>query len=640
MPNGLRVRLQPVSSASVSIEDAFWKPRIGINRTVTLPVLYKQNRTTGALKAYQWEWDPSQPNPPWRIWLGDVTKWIEAAAHALMTHADKKLERMARNAIKNVLKGQKTDGYLYANPIAPDKRWADLQHQHELYDVGHAIEAAVAWQQATGDGRFLEAMCRCVDLVDSVFGPQKGKRHGYPGHEEIELALVKLYRATAERRYLNLAKYFIDQRGHQPYYFDREAIARGEDPGRRRLGGSTYKTLQAHLPVRRQTEAVGHTVRALYLYSGMADVAVETGDRELLSVCRRLWKNITQRRMYLIGGVGSTPHGEAFSFDYDLPNETAYAETCANIALVFFAHRMLQIEADREYADVMERALYNGVLSGISLDGKRFFYVNPLAVHPDALKDAPAHIAATRQEWFGCACCPPNIARMVAQLPGYVYSTGHRAVYLHLYAQGRADLQVGGMAVRIAQQTAYPWEGEVTIAVTPQKPAIWTLALRIPGWCRQPRLEVNGEAVGVTENTTRGYARIRREWKEGDKVKLMMPMPPERVEAHPLVRQNCGRIALQRGPLVYCLEEADNGKALNDIVLPGNARLVVKKGRALSQNVPFIVSRGERRRLEDWGQALHRPVRSKKKTILIKAMPYFMWANRKPGEMLVWIRET
>ena len=637
--NRLRVRLQPVCSSSVSIEDAFWKRRMEINRTVTLGVLHAQNTKTGALKGYQWEWDPLEPNRPWRIWLGDVTKWIEAAGHTLMTHADKKLEKMARNAVENVIKGQKPDGYLYANPIAPDERWTNLERLHELYDVGHAIEAAVVWRQATGDGRFVEAMCRCADLVDSVFGRQRGKKHGYPGHEEIELALVRLYRATAEKRYLNLAKYFIDQRGQQPHYFDQEAIARGESRERARPWGSTYETLQAHLPVRRQREAVGHAVRALYLYSGMADVAAEKDDKELLAVCRRLWKNITQRRMYISGGIGSEPHGESFTFDYDLPNETAYAETCASIALVFFAHRMLQIEAAGEYADVMERALYNGVLTGVSLDGKRFFYANHLAVHPDALKDAPANMAATRQKWFGCACCPPNLARMIAQFPGLVYSTGRREAYVHLYTQSRADLEVAGQPVRITQKTAYPWEGEVTITVMPEKPAVWTLSLRIPGWCRQARLDINGRSIDVGPNTRKGYARIRREWHDGDRARLILAMPPERVEAHPLVRQNCGKIALQRGPLVYCLEEVDNGKALNDLVLPKSARLTVRREKNLGGMIPLIVCQGQRRSLDDWGQTLYRSTRSKKKRVTIRAVPYFMWANRRPGEMLVWIPE-
>lgn len=404
-----------------------------------------------------------------------------------------------------------------------------------------------------------------------------------------------------------------------------------------------YKIYQAHLPVRRQTEAVGHAVRALYLYSGMADVAVETGDKELLAVCRRLWKSITQRRMYVTGGVGSTPHGEAFTFDYDLPNESAYAETCANVALVFFTHRMLQVEADREYADIMERTLYNGVLSGISLDGRRVFYANPLAVYPDALTDRGGHIKATRQKlygWYGTACCPPNIARIIAQFPGYMYSAGRREIYIHLYTQSRAEFEVAGSSVQIVQKTAYPWEGKITITLKPQKASTWTLALRIPGWCRQSRLKVSGEALEVTPITRKGYARIHRQWKDGDKIELILAMPPERIEAHPLVRQNCGRIALQRGPLVYCLEEVDNGKALNNIVLPRNARLTVKRDNTVLRGIPVIAARGRRRTLPEWKNTLYRPAGSKETSVTIKAIPYFMWENRQPGEMLVWIRET
>jgi len=631
--------LTPLPCASVSLEDGFWHERCETNRKVTLPLEYEMNRKTGALKAYQWEWDPAKPARPWRIWVGDVSKCIEAASYVLANRHDAKLAKLAHNAVHHVLKGQKDDGYLYANPIAPDRRWTNLRELHELYDVGHAIEAAVAYYQATGQRRFLEAMCRCADLLDKNFGPQKGKRHGYPGHEEIELALVKLYRATGRQRYLDLAKFFVDERGRRPSYFgwERKQL-QGRDallpPG---LGSERY--FQAHQPVRQQTEAVGHAVRALYLYCGMADVAVETGDRELLASCRRLWRSVTRRRMYVTGGVGSTARGEAFTFDHDLPNETAYAETCASIALVFFAHRMLQVEANAEYADVMERALYNGVLGGISLDGRKFFYANPLTVFPQESEGAGGHVTATRQAWFSCACCPPNIARLIAGLGRYIYSTARAGLYVHLYAASRTELRLGREKVVVRQQTGYPWKETVTISVDPTAPLRFTLALRIPGWCRGAKLKLNGKAIRPAPTAKKGYAHLRRLWSAGDRVELSLPMPVERVEANPAVRMDAGKVALQRGPLVYCLEEVDNGQDLADIRLPRRARLVAEYRPRLLGGTVVIRARGKRRSQAGWRATLYRSARPSARSVDLLAVPFYLRVNRKPGEMLVWIRE-
>jgi len=635
-------RLAPVASRKVQIADRFWKPRMETNRTVTLPLQYERNRETGALTAYQWQWDPNKPPRPWRVWIGDVGKWIEAASYVLGTQQDPALSELAHDAVQNVLRGQKPDGYLYANPIAPDKRWTNLRDLHELYDVGHAIEGAIAYYEATGRREFLDAMCRCADLLDANFGPEEGKRHGYDGHPEIELALVKLHRATGRKRYLNLAKFFVDERGREPNYFSLEARARGEDPAQHGTytgsPGQPYVNLQAHQPVRQQQDAVGHAVRAMYLYCGMADVAVETGDAELLEACRRLWKSATRRRMYVIGAVGSTAHGEAFTFDCDLPNETAYAETCANIALAFFAHRMLQVEADSEYADVMERALYNGVLSGVSLDGRRYFYANHLTVCPEASRSAAGHIAAGRQEWFGCACCPPNIARLIAGIARYAYSTSSDALYVHLYIAGSAECELAGTRVAVRQQTDYPWQGKVTITVEPEPEARFAVALRIPGWCRGAKLKVNGKPVALARFTRKGYAVVRRAWAKGDRVDLTLPMPVERLEANPRVRMDCGKVALQRGPIVYCLEEVDNGKDLADVALPQRSRLVVATDSKLG-GVLVIRGRALRRHARGWKNVLYRSVRSSVKAFTFKAVPYCMWGNRGEGEMLVWVRE-
>jgi uncharacterized protein len=614
------------------------------NRQVTLPIEYRQCKDTGRIDAFRLNWQPGQPNPPHVFWDSDVAKWIEAAAYSLATHPDPKLERLVDGVVDLIAKAQQEDGYLntHFTVVEPGKRWTNLRDNHELYCAGHLMEAAVAYYVATGKRVLLDVMRRYADHIDTVFGSGENQKRGYSGHQEIELALVKLYRVTGEKRYLDLAQYFIDERGQQPHYFDLEARARGEDPLQYRH--KTYEYNQAHAPVRGQTEVVGHAVRAMYLYSGMTDVATATGDKTLLKACRRLWKNATLKRMHITGGLGPMHTNEGFTQDYDLPNEGGYLETCAAVGLVFWAHRMLNAELDGQYADVMERALYNGTISGVSLDGKHFFYGNPLAAHPGF--DGNGQFVHSgyhyrREEWFDCACCPPNIARMIAQFPGYMYSAGRDEVYVHLYAQSKAKVNVAGQTVQIRFKTAYPWNGKIAITVKPEKASVWTLALRVPGWCRGAELRVNGKAVGAAPITQKGYARIRREWKNGDRVDLVLPMPPERIEAHPAVRQDCGRIALQRGPLVYCFEQADNGPGLNDIVLPRAARLAVKNDHTLLDGgIPVIMARGERRSPEGWKDTLYRRAGSRTKAVTLKAIPYFLWANRQPGEMLVWIRET
>lgn len=529
---------------------------------------------------------------------------------------------------------------MHSRPLVLEKRWTNLRDGHELYDAGHLMEAAVAHFQATGNRKFLEAMCRNASLIARVFGLEKGQKHGYGGHPEVELALVKLYRATNERQYLKLAKYFVDERGRKPCYFDIEARARGEDPAQYPYG---YEQAQAHIPVRAQKDVVGHAVCAVYLFSGMADVAAETGDKSLINVCRRLWKSVTLRRMYVTGGIGSFRPWESFTFDYDLPNEIGYAETCAGIGLVFFAHRMLQIEADADYADVMERALYNGVLSGVSLDGKRFFYTNPLTVYPEAYKAKKMQVSLSpiRKESFRDAawCCPPNIARLLASLGQYIYSQTRDEIYLHLYVGSRTELEVMGKKVTIIQRTEYPWKETVKIVVQPESSVEFTLALRIPGWCRNMKLSVNRQEIPVPPVTKKGYAVVRRFWERGDCVELVLPMPVERIEAHPNVRMDCGKVALQRGPIVYCLEEIDNGKNLADIALPRASKLHTRFDHRLLGGTVVITGRAFRRENKGGDSVLYRPLPSKAISVNIKAVPYCLWNNRKSGEMLVWIRE-
>ncbi|MBN1866181.1 glycoside hydrolase family 127 protein [Candidatus Sumerlaeota bacterium] len=631
-------KTRPVELTRVRFRGGFWEKRLRVNRTVTIPIAYEQCRSTGRIDAFRLKWKKGDPDPPHIFWDSDVAKWIEAAAYSLATRRDPALEKKVDHAIDLIARAQRKDGYLniHFTVVEPKKRWTNLRDWHELYCAGHLIEAAVAYHAATGKSRLLDVLCRYADYIGGVFGRGRGQKRGYPGHEEIELALIRLYRATAERRYLDLAKYFIDERGRTPHYFDIEAAARGEDPAVTKRKVLDY--FQAHLPVREQTTAEGHAVRWGYLFAGAADVAAETGDRALLAACRKVWRNVVERRMYIHGGIGSTRQGERFTLDHDLPNEEAYAETCAAIALIFFAHRMLQIDPDRTYADTMERALYNNVLSGVSLDGKRFFYDNYLASQPGVHRYTKQK-GPVRKEWFGCACCPPNLARLLASLGRYAYSTSRRAVYVHLFVSGEARLDVGGRAVTLVQETEYPWDGQVRIALRLDAPAEFALALRVPGWCRGADITVNGRHERT--DLRKGYAILRRRWQSGDRIEMEIPMPVETVRAHPAVRHDCGRVALQRGPVVYCLEEKDNGKNLNDILLPEHPDFEVSTcASGVLRGMPVIATRATRRDPSEWKGRLYRLDETPRVECAVTAIPYFAWANRDEGEMLVWIRQS
>ncbi len=636
--------VHPVSLQEVSITGGFWGNRLTTNRTATLPTVYYQSQITGRFDAWKLDWKPGQPNKPHIFWDSDAAKWIEAAGYSLATHPDSQLEQQVDAVIDLIANAQQPDGYLniYFTAVEPEKRWTNLRDWHELYCAGHLIEAAVAYYQATGKRKLLDVMCRYVDYIDSVFGPNPDQKHGYPGHEEIELALVKLYRATGEQRYLKLAKYFIDERGQQPHYYDQEAIARGEKP--EDYWAKTYRYTQAHIPVREQTEPVGHSVRACYLYSGMTDIAIETGDEGLASALRQIWDNLTGKHMYITGGLGPSVLNEGFTFDYDLPNETAYAETCAAIALAFWAHRMFHLELDSRHIDVMERALYNGIISGVSFEGHHFFYANPLAAYPHVHPYNPRHSLAhpdyvhyQREEWFSCACCPPNLARILSSLGQYFYSTINDAVYIHLFGQSSLNTTISGSKIHLTQETDFPWNETVNIALDMAAPTRFMLAVRLPGWCRSPQIQINGEQVDL--NIVKGYARLEREWRAGDLVTVTLPMPVERIMANPRIRENIGQIALQRGPFIYCLEEVDNGPDLPHVVIPKNAHLTASYDPALFGGI--VVIEGEAaRRTTDWPGGPYQPaVSARLQSFTFRAIPYCFWANREPGEMRVWIRE-
>jgi len=487
-------------------------------------------------------------------------------------------------------------------------------------------------------------VCRLADHIDSVFGPGETQLHGYPGHPEIELALMRLYDVTEEPRYLNLVKYFIEERGAQPHFYDIEYEKRGKTSYWNTYGPAwmvkdkAYS--QAHQPLAEQQTAIGHAVRFVYLMAGMAHLARLSGDEGKRQDCLRLWNNMAQRQLYITGGIGSQSSGEAFSSDYDLPNDTVYAESCASIGLMMFARRMLEMEADSHYADVMERALYNTVLGGMALDGKHFFYVNPLEVHPKTLafNHIYDHVKPVRQRWFGCACCPPNIARVLTSLGHYIYTVRPDALLINLYVGNDVAIQIDENTLRLRISGNYPWQDQVTIEITSPVPVTHTLALRLPDWCAEPAVSLNGERV--TGEVVRGYLYLNRCWHEGDTLTLTLPMPVRRVYGNPQVRQQAGKVALQRGPLVYCLEEADNGANLHNLSLPENSAFRVFEGKGIFAHKMLIQAEGSGYHAKDtdalW-QYDRSPVQRQPQTLTF--IPWFSWANRGEGEMRIWVDE-
>lgn len=570
----------------------------------------------------------------------DAAKWLEGVAYSLMWHPDAELEAIADGAIDDIVAAQQPDGYLdtYYILTGLEKRWTNLMDHHELYCAGHMLEAAVAYYEATGKCKLLDAMLRLMDHIAEIFGSEEGKRPGYPGHPVIEMALMRLYETTKEEKHLKLAEYFVRQRGQAPQYFEQEMQQNGNRCYWEK-GPLQMAYYQAHKPLTEQEDAVGHSVRALYLYSGLADVARVTGAQDLTEACLRLWNSVTRKRMYITGAVGSSQYGEAFTFDYDLPNDTVYGETCAAIALVFFAQRMLRLQARGEYADVMERALYNGVISGMQLDGMKFFYVNPLEVVPEACeKDGhKTHVRPERQKWFGCACCPPNLIRLMTSLHRYACSAEGNTLFAHLYLSGSAEAEVNGRTVKLETATRYPWDGDVCMKLNTE--GEMTLALRIPGWCSGFSIAVNGEDAPFELRD--GYAYLTRCWHEADEVQLHLPMPVKLYRANPLVREDAGQLAVMRGPIVYCLEEADNGRNLHLLRL-GNTRgddfAVCYEENTLG-GVNVLVSPGLRE-TESWAaEGLYAEEELSAQPVTLRWIPYYAWANRGVGEMRVWVRK-
>ena len=610
-------KLQAVPFKEVTIQDSFWAPRRETNRIASIPFSLQKLEEAGNIEDMRLAARHATKGFRGPVFMdSDLYKALEAASYSLATHPDPALEKQLDDIIAIMAAAQQPDGYLnsYYTVKEPGKRWTNLRDCHELYCAGHMFEAAVAHHQATGKTAFLNIATRYADYIDSVFGPPP-KRLGYPGHPEIELALIKLWRATGNQRYFELARFFVENRG-------RKFFATEHHTPLDKYDGSYF---QDDVPIYDHQNIKGHAVRAAYLMSGVTEVASQTGDQRLLAMLDRVWRNTTERNQYLTGGIGPSAHNEGFTVDYDLPNQSAYQETCATIALAQWAHRLALLYGDARYADAVERALYNGVLSGVSQDGTKFFYVNPL-------ESAGTH---HRSPWFGCACCPPNVTRTLAALGGYAYAVSADSLYVNLYIQGSAQAKVGGTPVTLKVKTDYPWDGKVALEVAPASRAKFALRLRVPGWCHNASVAVNHRAVKAPV-VERGYLVLDREWKRGDRVELELAMPAERVAANPRVKADQGHLAIQRGPIVYCLEQCDQSEPVSALWLPLEAPLKAAREPGLLDGVVTITGEASLARDQNWRRSLYQTA-APADHVALKAIPYYAWDNRKPGAMKVWL---
>ena len=635
--------IAPVPFTAVHLNDDFWAPRIEINRTASIPSAFLQCELSGRVALFdraaavlRGDNTVDKRPPGYPFDETDLYKVIEGASYSLSVTADRQLDAYVDRLIAKIAAAQEPDGYLYTTRTIDPKnphRWAGSERwvlerddSHELYNLGHLFEAAVAHHLATGKRTLLEVAIKAADLLVNTFGP--GKRTTWPGHQITEMALVKLYRVTGKQAYLDLAKFLLDERGPGPFPEGERANPRGLN----------YN--QAHLKVIEQSEPVGHAVRAVYMYSGMADVAAVTGDQAMRAAGKRIWDYLITSKLYLTGGIGASGSGEAFGQPYELPNMTAYNETCASVGMDFWNHRLFLLEGDAKYIDVMERTLFNGLLSGVSLDGKTFFYPNPLESNGQH----------ARQEWFGVACCPGNITRFMPSVPGYLYATRGDSVFVNLFARGTAKIDLPGGAVTIDQDTRYPWDGAVTMTIKPERARRFAISVRIPGWARNEpvpsdlyrftdeidapaaTVRVNGAQVSMTLD--KGFVTIDRTWSAGDVIALELPMPVRRVESNPQVMANRGRVALQRGPVVFAAEWPDNpnGRVRNIVLPDGNALRSEFRGDLLN-GVQVITGRAVGLAFDARGavQRTEQP---------FVAIPYATWANRGRGQMVVWLART
>ena len=618
--------VKPVTFNKVRVEDRFWTPRLETSRMVTISYCFDRCEDTGRIRNFDRAAGLMEGGHE-GIYFNDsdVYKVMEGAAYSLQVRPQTTMRLRLDKLIEIMARAQWEDGYLYTfysiPQKQPEKRWTDIQSKHEQYCVGHMYEAAVAHYQVTGEKSFLDIATKNADLICDVFNPSK--RTDPPGHQEIEIGLCKLYRATGNGKYLDQAKFFLDQRGREGN--------RGPN-GDKGLYGM-YS--QDHVPVTEQTTAVGHSVRAAYLYTGMADVAALTGSMEYVRAIDAIWKDVVDTKLYITGGIGAAGGHEGFGGHYELPNMRAYCETCASIANIFWNHRMFLMHGDAKYIDVLERVLYNAALSGISMEGDRFFYPNPL-------ESIGQH---ARSPWFGCACCPSNVARFIPSVPGYTYAHKDGDVYVNLFMSGTGEIETAGNKITLTQKTGYPWQDGIHIAVEPEKQQQFTLFVRIPGWARnepvpsdlyrfqrkrseQPTLEVNGEAVTI--DLQKGFAAIDRTWKAGDTVFLRLPMPIRRIIAHENIVDDRGKVALQAGPVVFCLEAPDNDGEVLNLVIADDAVLRGRFRRDLLGGVMTITGKARTVKRTLDGDIVPAGERN------FTAIPYYAWAHRGRGQMTVW----
>ncbi|MFA6085322.1 glycoside hydrolase family 127 protein [Mucilaginibacter sp.] len=631
--------IQPVAFTNVKLTDHFWTSRIETNRTVTIPASFDRCKTTGRVKNFQMAAEgKGKFCTTYPFDDTDIYKTIEGASYSLAQHPDKKLDAYLDSLIVIIGKAQEPDGYLYTartiDPLHPQawagaERWINEQNNsHELYNSGHMFEGAAAHYMATGKRNFLNIALKNADLLVATFGPNK--KHVAPGHQVVEMGLVKLYRITGKKEYLDLAKFFIDERGKKQYNKKSKNV----------WENGTY--FQDDKPVIEQDEAEGHAVRAMYLYSGMADVAALTGDKQYLAAIDKIWDNMVGKKMYVQGSIGAVGDGERFGANYELPNATAYNETCAAIGNVFWNQRMFLLHGDAKYIDVLEKTLYNGLISGVGLDGKSFFYTNAMQIqdnfnHPD--------IERERAGWFTCSCCPTNVVRLMPSIPGYIYAQNGKDVFVNLFISGTGNLKVNNKAIAITQQNNYPWDGGLAFTINPAASMDLNLKIRIPGWAQNQAIpsnlysyqqastqkvtiKLNGKPVSY--QMEHGYAVISKKWKKGDKVEVNLPMAVQRVIANTNLPEDSGKIALQRGPLMYCAEWKDNDGKASNIIIPQNTAFTTQYQPALLNGVTVLTADVKGVNIAGDGQNISTQNQT------FTAIPYYAWANRGKGEMTVW----
>lgn len=631
---------------NINIEGGFWGKWQDTVATSTSNAIYDRFYETGRINAMKLEWKEGMDFKPHEFWDSDIAKWMEGTAYLLYYHKDEELENKLNEIIGYIEKGQTEDGYFNSAflTLYPDKRFTD-RTAHELYTAGHFIEASVAHYYSTGSDRFLKLMCKFADLIEKVFVTEKTASFSTPGHQEIELALVRLSEASGERRYLELSKHFVDTRGTvaRDKVF---SVKNGEYPANPPLSNQLYYDdtyAQDNAPARELPAILGHAVRAMYFCTAMADIAREYDDKELLEACKRLWNDSVNRKMYVTGGVSAERFGEAIGMEYILPNDHSYAETCASVAMANFSQRMLQLEQDSKYADMIEHQMYNGALVGLSIDGSGFFYDNAMRSRPsmnkffEGIHATPYLPANERLKVFECSCCPPNIYRFISALGQYFYSVQEDTLFIHQYAESTSEINVQDKDIKIHQTTNYPWNGKIDINLSMKSDTSMVVALRIPAWCKAPKVSRNGENIEII--TKDGYLYLNGTWSNNDKIELDFPMEIVELESHPLMINGTGKVALRRGPIVYCLEGVDNTSSVFDVTLTRDNQFNTEEMIIGGLDVVAITGKALVRKSENWENVLYKPFEIDYTETEFKAIPYFAWANRGENEMSVWIKK-